>query len=256
MPTRRRRPPLNALAFKRCSDLRVPKCFRIARRHCILATTWLTGEPLDVRLRAGSAMAWPAAHESCVRAGAALAALHAQRPPLQRRWDASHLAEALSVAADAVSAVAPRLASDAVSLAETVMRRVAQADPLIAPVHGDFGPDQVITSEGACGIVDFDHAGWGDRRLDLGSFRARLLAMEAAGAGGAVPTDAAWAALLDGYHAAGGTIGPPAVIDLYTAVALLRAAVEPFRTRHSRWPELIELSLRRCLQLVCGKVHA
>jgi hypothetical protein len=93
-------------------------------------------------------------------------------------------------------------------------------------------------------MLDFDEAVRGDPALDLGTFMAHL---HRDALRGAVPTgrlEAIRSVLLAGYRSAG---APPAPgrVHLYTAVALLRLAPDPFRAREAGWPERTEALLDR-----------
>lgn len=224
----------NARAFASTDTLRVPQRCRRSRRHKSIAMEWIEGERLDRVLATDDAEA------ACHAAGAALAALHEQAPPLLRTWDAARLVRTLTAAADAVITVLPALEPRVRALAAALAARIGSTGEPSCPVHGDFGPEQVVIGDGPAAIIDLDRCGWGHPGLDLGSFRARLAGLIRGGVIDGEHAARAEAALRRGYA---GVRGAPPAADPFTATALLRTAVEPFRSRAARWPELVEAAL-------------
>ncbi len=235
----------NVIRFSDEPPLRISRRLSRSRRHRASASEWLEGRLLREVLKTenGSAEAW-------VVVGGALARLHAQKPKrLQTCWTAHLYAASLADAARAVADVAPQLAASATritgrlgELFVTGHWRTRRA------IHGDFSPDQVLIKDQTAVFLDFDRAGLGDPRIDLGMFHARLIldVIE----GGLTPAQAhsAFNQLLEAYrHASGKDLNPE--LNLFVAASLLQCAIEPFRNRHPNWPEKIEAIIAHAVQL-------
>lgn len=222
-----------------------PRLLGVSTRMAALATSWVPGESLsDLLARPGGAAATLRA------AGEALAVLHAGPPSGLPVATADDDAGALASAADHLCTLDPHLGAVVAPLVASLGPRLSAGAPAGArPRHGDFSPDQVVVGRAGPALLDFDNAEFGDPAADLGQFVASLLAVglneSAAGAPGASwPTD-----FLTGYEAAGGVAGPGRIAD-HTAAALVRLAVEPFRTRTPDWPARTEAMLEHASVLM------
>ncbi len=229
-----------ARAFTSNERVRVAQLLGVSERHRALALEWLDAGPLPVRLE----------HATCspgafTAVGEALARLHAQPAPTLVPLEREEEVMQLSPTADAVAAVVPHLADDARSLAAEIGSALRQLPPLRLPIHGDFSADQVVLTGDRVAIIDYDAARLGDPASDLGLFRATLLADVLRGALPTAEGERRTIALLDGYRAESGDAGDAmARLGLYTAMWLLRLAIEPFRYRVPEWPMRIEAILR------------
>jgi aminoglycoside phosphotransferase (APT) family kinase protein len=215
------------------SAIRPRGALRIARRighsdrHCILAFEWRPGRLLT------EAIADPSLPpDSLAVVGRALAAAHAQNPgPLEPPRRGAAVA-ALNSVADGVDVTCPDLVVPARVIARRIADRLAGLRPVDRPIHGDFGPKQVLLDGESVVVLDFDEASVGDPTTDLGQFLAHL---ERESLRGEVSPDRARhlrAAFLSGYS--------PAIdmqrLALATAAGLFRLAPYPFRQREPDWP--------------------
>jgi hypothetical protein len=101
---------------------------------------------------------------------------------------------------------------------------------LVAPVHGDLSPDQVVHGDGGIALLDLDRMGRGCPAADLASWIAATVVD--------APHDPAVPQLpeplLQGYRSVDG----PATIDhalAHLPFELLRRATDPFRHRRADW---------------------
>jgi aminoglycoside phosphotransferase (APT) family kinase protein len=233
-------------AFASAGPLRVPRRLGRCPTHRATAAEWIEGTGLWTALRSGRGA------EACALTGAALAALHAQRPRLARRLaqaTSQRTIAALGESAVAVAEIAPHLAGRAARLARLVAERTGH-DPGRGALHGDFAPDQVVIQDGVAGLIDFDRAGCGDPRLDLGSFGARLACGALQGELDADLAQAGFAALLDAYRAAAPVRGG---VSAAVAGALLKLATEPFRHCRDGWSAEMHAILRLAEDVIAGR---
>ena len=223
-----------------------PGLLGVSRRMAALASTWVPGETLsDLLAGPGGSVA------TLGVAGAALAALHASPRSGLPVALAEDDAAALASAADHLCALSPHLAAALTPLVASLGPRLAAGAPEASrPRHGDFSPDQVVLGRAGPALLDFDNAEFGDPAADLGQFVASLLAATlTSDAGGGVPA-ASWPTdFLTGYESAGGVVGADRIAD-HTAAALVRLAVEPFRTRAPDWPARTEALLEHASVLM------
>ena len=221
----------NVDTFVNRPPLRVPRRLSRSKRYRAAAMEWLEGSLLR------DAMARPdAGADLCRLVGASLACVHSQKPKkLHTSCTAESYAQSLAEGALAVSDIAPDLGERAQRLARRIgdllVRRHWRSRRAI---HGDFSADQVILQNGTAAIVDFDRAGYGDPRIDLGSFRAKLAFDVMGGVLAESQADACFTALLEEYRLASAK-DVTRKVDRFTAASLLLSAVEPFRHRHADW---------------------
>lgn len=210
-----------------------------ASRHRVLALEWMPGAPLD-RLVADPELdpripAW---------VGRALADLHGRHTkhllPLVRTEEALIV---LTTGRD-VAALLPERGERARRLAVELARRLLDLPEMAVPVHGDFSPDQVLVDGDRVGILDLDGAALGDPTGDLGSLAAWMEVEAISGSLAAEPAARLSGGLLEGYGEQR-AVPDPARLALYTAIGLLKVAMEPFRYRYPGWPELTERILAR-----------
>ncbi|HEV2068652.1 MAG TPA: phosphotransferase, partial [Acidimicrobiales bacterium] len=216
-----------------------PRLLGISRRLAALASSWVPGETLsDLLARPGAPVA------TLGMAGEALAALHAGASSGLPVATAEDDAAALTSAADHLRALSPGLDATVTPLAGSLAARLAAGAPAVArPRHGDFSPDQVVLGRTGPALLDFDNAEFGDPAADLGQFVAALLAAGVTSDPAAGAPAASWPMdFLAGYEAAGGVAVAGRIAD-HTAAALVRLAVEPFRSRAPDWPAQTEALL-------------
>lgn len=227
----------NALAFTSSGPLRVVR--PVGSRDYVIAFEWLPGQLLSTVLRNGDA----SAPGTMQMVGAALARLHAQDAAGLGRRDRNVDAASLRAAARKIAFLWPRTGMRATALADRLARAIVDRPEVHRPIHGDFCAKQVLMDGETVIVLDFDCAAKGDPSIDLGLFVAHL---ERDACCGLLPPDRVdllRESLLEGYRSHAGT--PPGGIDLYTAVGLLRVALDVFRDREPDWPERIERLVMR-----------
>ena len=181
-----------------------------------------------------------AGDEEVRAAGRALAALHlsgtAGLPPRRPSDDAG----AVRAAAAHLAALCPDLGALAVELAEHLVQRLDGLPDLRCTLHGDFSLDQVVLQGSEVALIDLDRAGTGHPAIDLATAAAACAAASPADP----PALDVLTALDTGYRQVA-SLPDPRAVELFTAVALLRRAVEPFRTARPRWREEAEALVRQ-----------
>lgn len=191
----------------------------------IVVQGWIAGTTADPHR---------AAPEDFARIGATLAVLHRETAEGAPRRHPCF--EAL----DALAWLLPDLAPEARALSEGLTRGLTEGAANTLS-HGDFSADQVILNGDDLRFIDWDRAGPGPARLDLGSFLARLDADRLLDGLPAARAESLGRAFLHGYGA----------IDagLYHAAALAALVCEPFRDRRRDWPGACAALLRRAARL-------
>ena len=236
----------NAAAFVSRGPLRVAQRLRRSHRHRVAALEWLEGRPLLDALSQSQV-----SQETWRTAGAALACVHAQKPELGTSWTPQSYAAALADAAAAAAELVPTIADRAKRLAQRLGDSLADMPWVSEAIHGDFSADQVLIQDGVVAILDFDSAGYGDPRIDLGNFAAKLEYDVIIGGLSGDRARSAFDELLEEYRLASNT-PKTGHLGLFTAAGLLRPVAEPFRHRHPQWPEMIELIITRAEELIGG----
>ena len=230
----------SAKVFGSGESVRVPRRLGASKRHRTVALEWLPGRPLDEAIISGAADVGTTA-----TVGAAIAQLHNQRlprglPTLDRNSEAVGL---ISLGAD-IGFVCPELAGAARRLAAWLAAHLVSRSDHCRAIHGDFNAGQVLLDGDRVTVFDLDRAALGDPTADLGMFIAHLERDVLRGALAPDRMAALAEGLLEGYAEAASRPAP-APVRLYTALGLLRLALEPFRARESDWPEKIEALLAR-----------
>ncbi len=248
----------NAGRFVSEGMLRVPRGLARSKSHRAAVVEWIDGVPL------GEAMACSHVPESSFRAiGAALAKLHTQKPNrLRQLATADEFAQTLVDGAEALAEVAPDLGSRAKRLAVRIGEKLASRHwRARRAIHGDFSADQVVlcddptNDDPAVAIIDFDRAGRGEPRLDLGMFRARLEYDVIMGVLGADRVSACCEPMLDEYRRSSEK-DITRKLDRFAAACLLLVALEPFRHRLPDWPDKIEMILSAAERIFEGQAVA
>jgi hypothetical protein len=222
---------------------RIPRLLGESRGAAILIQEWLLGTPQGVDCWGLKTPAEAAVVAD--RIGRALHGMHGQGARSLRRPECSGLSGAVA----GVESVRP---GDTARAARRVARWLrpllpgweGPPPPLVAPIHGDFHPGQILVSGDALALVDFDHAALGDPLRDLATFVAHL---ESGSAEGLIPEAVCAAAergLLEGYREAGGAVDPER-FQWQCAAALIRRAPHPFRSRAPEWPAATDALVAR-----------
>ncbi|MQA82148.1 MAG: phosphotransferase, partial [Streptosporangiales bacterium] len=146
----------------------------------------------------------------------------------------------------AIAAAVPGAARAAGESARSARAALAGSPAPRTTVHGDFSTDQVLVCPDELRLLDLDRATVDDPAVDLASWFAAEVVAERA------PADAepreVLAPLLDGFPAA--TRAPLLRrLDHHAAVALLKRAVEPFRTHADDWPTFVDAYVRAAHRL-------
>ncbi len=241
----------NVGMFRGLGALRVPKCLGRSSRHHLAAIEWLDGVSLRSLLPEHNKSRWTAV-------GQAFARVHAQKPrKVQIFWTAERYAGLLADSAGRVAEIAPDLGERARRLAGSIGEKLLQRHwRARRAIHGDLSADHVVLKDGKdgkVGILDFDRAAYGDPRMDLGSFRARLECDALDGVLTAHEADECFAAILDAYRAES-VKDVTRKVERFVAASLLQLVVEPFRHRREAWPERMEAILDRAEAFAYGPV--
>jgi len=252
----------NAGRFVSEPPLRVPRGLARSKSHRASVVEWIAGVPLR------EALVRSEVPESSFRAiGAALAKLHAQKPNRLRRFStAEGFAQTLADGADALADIVPELGSRAQRLARRIGEKLASRHwRARRAIHGDFSADQVVLQDdppgaggpdsGGIAIVDFDRAGKGEPRLDLGMFRARMEYDVILGVLAPEKVSAYCEPMLDEYRRASDK-DITRKLDRFTGACLMLIALEPFRHRLPEWPEKIEMILCAAERIFEGQAVA
>jgi aminoglycoside phosphotransferase (APT) family kinase protein len=229
----------NAHAFHSTGLLRIARPLGCSDSRRLIAYEWLPG-----RLLMEMCGAPEFDRTAVIRAGAALAAFHAQETDGLNVWTRDAEAADLVSLASEVGFLCPKLAQRADELGRRLAARLAGAPAMHCPIHGDFSPNQVLVNPDAVAIIDLDWACYGDPADDLGNCIAPVERLALCGEVSPGRVELVRDALLEGYaHAANRP--PPERIGLYMAVKVFRRARFPFRTRELSWPERTEALLDR-----------
>lgn len=256
-PARFRESSANAKAILSGGPLKVPRRIGRSTRHHTVIFEWAEGNLLkDVIL---GTLFEPRAVET---AGAALAEIHSQKADGLKYLTRNSECSSLLAAAAELQFIFPHLEKRVRELARELARILFGAPPVDYPVHGDFNSEQILINDGSAIILDLDNAVRTDPSADLGLFIAHLEEDNLTGVLSQCRLEMARNAFLRGYESAAGS--PPANIELYTSVGLLRVAADLHRTlarfgRHAAdWPRLTESLLERAwsyLQETGGIFH-
>ena len=173
--------------------------------------------------------------EPAHRAGAALAALHANPVETGRCWTLSDELAVLAKTLDEAAAAAPALAQRLGTL--LAAGRAAAATPPPGPltgIHRDWYPDQILIDGDSAWILDLDLYAQGDPALDLGNFLAHVTDLSIRRHGSAQSLARHEAAFLAGYAGAGGRAEPATAT--FKALALARLVGISLRMADRREP--------------------
>jgi aminoglycoside phosphotransferase (APT) family kinase protein len=227
------------------SVLRLPAILGHSHRHRILVQEWTVGESLQESMARGED---PTLILS--RAGAALAALHAEvhhkLPARPVETDARGLAR---ISRDA-RFFGASLAGKVERLSQRCASRLLATHPLLVTTHGDLHPGQILFDErDRVVIIDLDEAARAPSCLDLGNMIAHLERAELQGTHSAAQTQTWSQALLTGYREAGGK-ADDSELRSHVAASLLRQVHEPFRHREVGWRDSVLAMLDRAGNLL------
>ncbi|MCU0863439.1 MAG: phosphotransferase [Planctomycetes bacterium] len=139
-------------------------------------------------------------------------------------------------AAEDLGRLLPALQPRAEALADQLAARIPAAGPGVL-AHGDLHPGQLLVADDDAALCDFDRACVAPVALDLATFRAHCERSD--GARGATLAQAFATAYARHREL-------PAVdeLDWWSASALLRGSVGPFRSLQHDWPQRCQLALQ------------
>jgi len=215
----------------------------------VLLQAWVEGEPWGDGLNAPDAVA------ACRDSAVALRALHAVDPgslPSLASFPRM-LAETRRVLLDLARVSAAALAETALGLGAELDRSgrgVSPGDRRV--VHGDFHPHQLLVGRDGPTLVDWDEAGAGDPRVDVGNLLAHLHLAELEGR---VPAERA-AHLRNAFcraYCAGGKID--AGLGFFVALHLAKLAMAPFRALAGDWETTSLAILERARHALAAPVE-
>ncbi len=207
------------------------------RRH-VLAFDWRPGDMLTHRM--GHRDFEPA---SITRVGTALAELHMRPARELNQRPGPNDVNSLEAAGHWLANLLPAIATATIALADRLVLRIRDLSPRSGTIHGDFYANQVLVDDDNIGFIDFDEAHCGDAAADLGTFIAHIESNAIRGHGSPHLVEPMTQALLQGYRCRSDM--PDDRVALFTATALLRLAMHPFRSREPAWPESTQAILNR-----------
>lgn len=218
--------------------LRVPRCLGASKHGSVLAFEWIPGNTI------GKVQAYPDFDKKVFNdAGMALATFHEQdftRFKSTRRWTAEKVHENT----EQLSHLVPSLTRRANDMALRLSRLMRSPLNRMCNVHGDFNPSNLLLSNGAVVVIDFDATTLGNPAIDLGNFIGYLDRRSVMGEISPSQAEAATGALVDGYeYVARGSL--PVCAATYAAVSLCQSTLQPFRKRLPDWPLVAEILLAR-----------
>lgn len=227
------RPLARALACYRAlahSPAPTPHVVARSRSLAVLAVTWVDGMDLGHLIDR---------HDLWHAAGRALAALHdSPGLGLTRPTHGSEVT-AVQAAKRQITGLVPDLAEAVVDIADVTVQKLERLPQDCLAIHGDFSPDQVVTSSGGVtALIDLDAARLGTAAYDLGCMTAStMVAAEATSS--TERGEELMAAFFAGYDEL--RCPPDASAVAVHAVAFrLRKAMDPFRECSPSWREQVE----------------
>lgn len=221
------------------AGLPVPALRKAQPATGLMTYEWFEGEHLE-DVEGGAAPAL------LTEVGALLGRLHAAPATAGPTAVPVNRAAELADAVRAIAAAVPGAARAAGETARSARAGLADSSAPHTMVHGDFSTDQVLVRPDGLRLLDLDRATVDDPAVDIASWFADEVVA------GRVPVDAeprdVLAPMLDGYPT---DVGAPMLrhLDQHAAVALLKRAVEPFRTHAHDWPSRVDTYVRAAHRL-------
>lgn len=172
----------------------------------------------------------PSAADVAADAGTLLALLHRSSVDRLRSFSPVDQLDAAAASARLVAAIAPRLRPPLERLLGALEDSRPPEGPLV-PCHGDFNARQLLVTDGALAVTDFDAFCKAAAALDGATYAAYLVR------GDDGDLDVALAALADLVEGYGRR---PPHLEWYFATMILRRAPRPFRYFEPDWPRRVE----------------
>jgi hypothetical protein len=213
----------------RSGNLRTPRPVGYHRDRRILLQEWADGVPWGETLQGSLAFRGSQAAARCLHA------LHALEPedlpPLPSPVEAA--GEAGRVLLDLARVGPARLARTAVALGGDLRHASGEVTPREpAVVHGDFHYGQLLLGAAGATLIDWDEAGAGDPRLDVGNLLAHLHLVEL---DGRVSSADAARLRLGFLETCLADRRPHEDLGFFVALHLAKLAMVPFRNLSPDW---------------------
>jgi aminoglycoside phosphotransferase (APT) family kinase protein len=225
--------------------LAVPCVIGSSARHGAMALRWVPGEPLDMRIAAGTAQ-----DRDLRRAAQTLAALHETPVDAGRDLSPYSVPHRLDAATRAIGALAPHLQP----LVEDASKCISEEllDLPVQIIHGDCSADQVLIDNGTVSLIDWDRMALGPAAIDLGRFAGTLMIVDLLEG-----TDRAAEVMQSfiGAYCGAASIDPRPHLRAATALAVLELACEPFRNRVAGWGALLARAVRLSWESCNAPIH-
>ncbi|KLN63803.1 phosphotransferase [Vibrio sp. VPAP30] len=140
----------------------------------------------------------------------------------------------------------PKLKSRLTHLTSQLLERLQDLKADKTVIHGDFYASQVLVTPNGNRLIDFDDVCYWYSAYDIGTFIAHLEFDSLGGDVSFARSQSYRRALLQGY----GELkkNHSYEIELFTALALLQLAHQPFRDAHPQWAASIYHLIERCEQ--------
>jgi aminoglycoside phosphotransferase (APT) family kinase protein len=228
--------------------LRVPRPLGYHPGRRILLQEWVDGDPWGAALGAAGAV------DGCRAAARCLRSLHAldagDLPDLGAPAEAAAAAD--QVLQDLARVGSAEVGEAALGLARGIARAARNVPSgERALVHGDFHYHQLLIGPGGATLIDWDEAGAGDPRLDVGNFLAHLHLAELDGRLAQAPASGLRHAFLDAYVA---DRRPEGDLAFFVALHLAKLAMVPFRNLDGGWARASFAILARACDVLDARV--
>lgn len=222
--------------------LRVEPMLGVSPLYNTLLFGRVEGEPLSARINSGKSK-----KSEATLVARALAELHGQAGQGLETWA---YARELDEAARTVSLLCPDLTRRVWETATLLLERLEAVDA-VAPVHGNWAPENVFVGKKAVSFTSFDSAMLAPPDLDLGMCLSSLERRVIYGSSSARRVRSFFDNVLHEYRSATRTGSEQE--QLFTAFDLFKNLPEPFSLRLNGWSEITETLLARVEAFASGR---
>jgi len=220
----------NARTFKSKKNLRISQCIGHSNKQMILGFEWINGKDLGELLLENPKFT----KKAVANTGKALAKLHSRKIKNLDKLNSDDELLNFSRQEDLINHICPHLKNQFRELGKHLRSFLYSSMSVSSPIHSDFNPSQVIVdTDRNVTLLDFDRAGLGDPRLDLGSFIASLYYLLLFGKISTYRFQKLKDTFLNNYHGKIGQTYPD--LEMFIAAGLLKMSNKPFRTNQSNW---------------------
>jgi len=235
----------NALIFKSKKNLRISQCLGHSNKGMILGFEWINGKDLGKLLLENPKFA----KKAVANTGKALAKLHSRKIANLDNFNSDYWFQNFSRQEDLIKHICPHLENQFRKLGKHLRSFLYSSMSVSNPIHSDFNPSQVIVDvDGNVTLLDFDRAGLGDPRLDLGSFIASLYYLLLFGKISKYRFQKLKDKFLNNYHGKIGQTFPD--LEMFIAAGLLKIANHPFRMNQPNWVIQTEQILNKIKKII------